>query len=409
MFLQYIFTAVIFFILLSFMKKTILIAFFLTVCLEVFAQKDTSKPDGYIPLFDNLTTPEEALPENFNGKFKTVSADDSTKNIDVVIENLKTLYNSGRFRESLEKAFVIKGRQYEEKLSKQQKEDFHKYAIASLKEMGYGKTSDSLMKIFCRQAPFYKIKDDDPVAFVSLKKNFISRPVFGVKVTISKVYPIVVLDTVYTVRAKDGKYIYSNFKASSSEIQAVFYPFENVSLSGGFAFSKFSYTRLEAGENVYFSYTEKDKFFSIPAEVSYIAPAVYGVVRPEFFAGIKYSVFYESTYSIKDLKRSEVVENKRLDSVYCEGRFKDQKSRFMTVYGGIRLNYEYHRFCAFAGLSYGFATKELRKPEDKYKNPELAVNHLFIPDAMRLNQISLSFGVKINMFYRTLPKYGYGY
>ncbi len=81
----------------------------------------------------------------------------------------------------------------------------------------------------------------------------------------------------------------------------------------------------------------------------------------------------------------------------------------MTVYGGIRLNYEYHRFCAFAGLSYGFATKELRKPEDKYKNHELAVNHLFVPDAMRLNQISLSFGVKINMFYRTLPKYGYGY
>ena len=393
------------------MKKNVFILLFLLLCAGLSAQTDTSRRGGYIPLFDNLSTPGETLPHVFNGRLRITDSGDSTEvSVANAVANLKTLYNAGRFRDALMYAFYVRKRKNGgEKFTKEESLDFHKYAIASMKELAFDKKADSLMKIFCRQNPFYKVKDNDPVAFVSLKENFISRPVFGIKVTMSKIYPVVVIDTVYTVRAKDGKYKYSNFNASSSEIQAVFYPAKNISISCGFAFSKFSYDRLEEGEDVSFGYSEWDKFFSIPLEMSYFLPKIFETVVPEVFAGVKYTDFYNSRYSTSDLKRSEIVVVKKLETVYCSGSFDNQSNSFFSVYGGIRLNYEYHRFGVFAGLSYGFATKELRKPEDKYKNPDLAVNHLFVPDAMRLNQISLSFGVKINMFYRTLSKYGYGY
>lgn len=392
------------------MKKLCFITAFLLSSFGVQAQTDTSKRDGYIPLFENLTTPGVPLPENFNGKIRVTNSADSTEiSVADAVENLRSLYNAGRFGEAFLYSFYVRMRKSRDKFTKEETETFHKYAIASMKEIGYDEKADSLIRIFCRQSPFYKTKKNDPSAFVKLKKNFETKPVFGVRVTISKVYPIVVLDTVYTVRAKDGKYKYSNFNASSSDIQAVYYPAKNISISGGLAFSKFSYERLEEGENVRFSYAEKDKFFCVPFEVSYSLPKIFGTVVPEVFAGVKYTDFYKSRYSTSDLKRSEIIEVKKFETLYCSGDFDNQKSHFMTVYGGIRLNYEYHRFCAFAGLSYGFAAKELRKPEDKYKNPDLAVNHLFVPDAMRLNQIALSFGVKVNMFYRTLAKYGYGY
>lgn len=392
------------------MKKFYFIAILFLVCFEVHAQRDTSKPEGYIPLFDNLTSPDEPLPEDFNGKVKTVdNGSDSVMSISTAVENLKTLYHSGRFRNAFGVALYIKEKQYSEKMSKTERTDFHKYAIASMKEMAFDKHADSLMKIFCSQSPFYKVKDDDPVAFVKLKEKFSTRPWFAIKVSISKIYPRVIIDTIYTMRTKNSEYKYSDFSASNYEIQLVFYPTTHLSISGGIALSKFGYTRTETDEKVNFTYREKDKFFSFPLEISYSAPSIYGIIKPEVFVGAKYTNFYDSHYTVKDGKRSEIAEVTALDLVECEGKAENQENSFVSLYGGLRLNYEYRRFSVFAGLTYGFATKELRDPKKKGNNTELAVHHLFVPDAMRLNQVSLNFGVKVNIFYRTKTKYGYGY
>ena len=393
------------------MKKIYLIAVLMLFCFEVFSQKDTSKPEGYIPLFDNLSSFGEDMPADFNGKLRTVNTDnDSIFSLNEAVDILKTLYHSGRFRDAFGIAIYIKLKQNDkEKFSKNDKIDFHKYGTAALKEMGYDKNADSLMRIFCNQWPFYKVKDNDPVAFVKLKEKFTTRPLFAVKASISKVYPRVILDTIYTLRTPKSEYKYSEFRGSNSEIQLVFYPTTHLSLSGGIEFSKFGYTRTETAEKVNFTYKEKDKFFSLPFEISYSAPSIYGIVKPEVFVGAKYTNFYDSHYTIKDGKRSEIAEVTALDMVECEGKAENQENSFLSLYGGLRLNYEYRRFSLFAGLSYGFATKELRDPKKKGNNTELAVHHLFVPDAMRLNQVGLNFGVKVNIFYRTKTKYGYGY
>jgi len=278
------------------MKKIYLIAVLMLFCFEVFSQKDTSKPEGYIPLFDNLSSFGEDMPADFNGKLRTVNTDnDSIFSLNEAVDILKTLYHSGRFRDAFGIAIYIKLKQNDkEKLSKNDKIDFHKYGTAALKEMGYDKNADSLMRIFCNQWPFYKVKDNDPVAFVKLKEKFTTRPWFAVKASISKVYPRVILDTIYTLRTPKSEYKYSEFSASNSEIQLVFYPTTHLSLSGGIEFSKFGYTRTETAEKVNFTYKEKDKFFSLPFEISYSAPSIYGIVKPEVFVGAKYTNFYDS-------------------------------------------------------------------------------------------------------------------
>ena len=392
------------------MKQYILLSILLLTWGAVAGQNDSSRHDGYIPLFDNLTSPDEALPDDFNGKLRSTNSNDSTEvTVEEAVENLRNLYNAGRFSESLAYAFYVRMRKRDDKFTKEETEEFHKYAIASMKEMGFDHKADSLMKIFCRQSPFYEVKATDPDAFVKLKDKFVTRPILGVRVWSSKDYPIITLDTVYTVRDKEVGYEYQNFKGSSFGADVVYYPIKNLEVSAGVMFSKLGFTRLERSQKLNFSYTENDRLISFPIEAGYCLKPFWGLVIPEFYVGARLSLLHKTTYEVSDQIIKLNAVGSTTEDVSCDGGFEDVKNSFVTLYGGFRLNYEIRRICFFAGAQYGTALKELRNPEDNYSNVELIVNHRFMPDAMRVGQISINLGVKVNLYYKTFAKYGYGY
>ena len=59
------------------------------------AQSDSSRHGGYIPLFDNLTSPDVPLPNDYNGKLRTTNSDSTQVSVEEAVENLRNLYNAG--------------------------------------------------------------------------------------------------------------------------------------------------------------------------------------------------------------------------------------------------------------------------------------------------------------------------
>gem|GEM_PF-4286073 len=139
------------------MKQYILISILLLTPLLMSAQSDSSRHGGYIPLFDNLTSPDVPLPNDYNGKLRTTNSDSTQVSGEEAVENLRNLYNAGRFSEALGYALYVRMRKHEDRFTKE---------------------------------------ETDPDAFVKLKAKFITRPLLGIRVSSSKDYPIITLDTV---------------------------------------------------------------------------------------------------------------------------------------------------------------------------------------------------------------------
>ena len=59
------------------------------------AQSDSSRHGGYIPLFDNLASPDVPLPNDYNGKLRTTNSDSTQVSVEEAVENLRNLYNAG--------------------------------------------------------------------------------------------------------------------------------------------------------------------------------------------------------------------------------------------------------------------------------------------------------------------------
>lgn len=83
-------------------------------------QNDTTRHGGYIPLFDNLTSPDVPLPNDYNGKLRTTNSDSTQVSVDEAVENLRNLYNAGRFSEALGYALYVRMRKHEDRFTKEE-------------------------------------------------------------------------------------------------------------------------------------------------------------------------------------------------------------------------------------------------------------------------------------------------
>ena len=395
------------------MKGIVLIAVLLTMSLGVFAQADTSGRGGYVPIFDNLTTPGVPLPDDYNGKLRLTDSGDSTEvSIDEAVQNIKILYDAGRFNEALWYAYYVRTRKNDakDKFSKLQTETLRKYSLASFVEMGYNRMADSLIVLFCNRNPFYKVKDGDPDAFVKLKEKFYSRPWLSIRASISKIYPVIAIDTVYGLRASDGSFNYGSIKSRSDQFDVIFYPHRNIALSAGCARSILEYSRQETGENVFFRYKENDQILSFPVELAYCFFTRRNIVTPEIYAGAKISTLSHSEYEVADLIRTKDVLNGNLpDTARYTGTHSKEKKIFASIFAGARISYNYRRFSVFVGFDYTQALGELRDPQRKYSDTKLLVSSQYTPDAIKVSQMAMTVGLKVSLFYKTYAKYGYGY
>jgi hypothetical protein len=48
-------------------------------------------------------------------------------------------------------------------------------------------------------------------------------------------------------------------------------------------------------------------------------------------------------------------------------------------------------------------------PSKKYHNYDLLYQNLYVPDMFRMLEYTVKFGIKINLQYKTIAKFNYGY
>jgi hypothetical protein len=79
------------------------------------------------------------------------------------------------------------------------------------------------------------------------------------------------------------------------------------------------------------------------------------------------------------------------------------------VLGGVRLSYNIHRLTLFGEVCMSMDTKTFYDTKKQYLHPDIVYKHLYIPDVFYIREMSLSLGVKLNLKYKTVAKFHYGY
>ena len=378
-----------------------LLFFALIIALTVNAQ-DKGKN---IPLFDNIQSDDANIPAMYNNELK-IAVPQSYSDIKVseAISVLKSLYSAGKITEAIEFSELI---QKHFRRSDDQGCDYMIYKLSALKDGGFDHQADSMVLSFRKKFPFYKIKKEDPLVFKNLMTNYYTRPLFSVGVSVSKLFPILKIDTVYSIPGGDTvkNLEYKNFKYSMDEFSIQWYVTQKFSVTVSAAHSRLEFTRT-AG---YMTHTEKTNCVSFPINFGYtLRPVIIDELTPEVFVGIRPGFVYQKSYDVSGFAQK----NKNFDELDTVSSFYQNRHKQFncTAIAGARLNYQLRRFCFFVQWHFGYTLNRFTNPKERYAVKELAFNNAIVPDAARLLETGMSAGFKVNFCYKTFAKYNdYGY
>jgi len=379
-----------------------LLFFALIIALTVNAQ-DKGKN---IPLFDNIQSDDANIPAMYNNELK-IAVPQSYSDIKVseAISVLKSLYSAGKITEAIEFSELI---QKHFRRSDDQGRDYMIYKLSALKDGGFDHQADSMVLSFRKKFPFYKIKKDDPLVFKNLMTNYYTRPLFSFGVSVSKLFPTLKIDTVYSMPGGDTvkNLEYKDFKYIMNDLSIQWYATQKFSVSIAVAYSMIEFTRT-AG---YMTHTEKTNYLAFPVKFGYaLRPVIINELTPEVFVGLSPGLKYKKTYDVSGFAKK----NKPFDadpdtvSTFYQNRHKQFNC---TAIVGARLNYQLKRFCFFVQWHCGCALNSFTDPKERYAEKGLAFNNEIVSDAARLLETGISAGFKVNFCYKTFPKYDdYGY
>ncbi len=386
------------------LKKIYILIFLLTTLAAAYAQ-DNGKG---IPLFDNIQSDDKnGVKTEYDTELKVAVPQslDAVK-VSETVNTMKSLYNAGKVAEVIQLAELRK--QFFRHKDKEMCE-FMIYRLSALKDGGFDRKADSLTISFRKKFPFYKIAKSDPKVFRDLMQNYYTRPVFAFGAAVSKLYPMIKIDTVFNIAQDDtAKRIkYSDMKYRMSEVFLQWYITQNFSMTVSAAFSTLEYTRRSGNT----AYTDKTSFFYIPARFSYAFRPIFtdGLV-PEIFLGAKNGFVrkkeYQAEVSVVE-ERGDEKTTSLFQSAYrpCQ----DGKYFNCTIFGGARLNYNFNRFCVFIEGSYGSALKPLAGHRQRNDDGGMSLATGIVPDVVRVRESGISAGVKVNFLYRTFTRHDYGY
>ncbi|MBR6278058.1 MAG: outer membrane beta-barrel protein [Bacteroidales bacterium] len=381
------------------------------LCVKISnAQEDTLKTtDKYIPIFENLQSDdrvedgEEVETGIFNAHGHTFRVDDSTTQTDLLLLKLRHNYSAGKYPDALEAARKIAANS---KLSNEENNYFLRYYIAVLKEAGYDKEADSMTVLFTKKYPFYKIKDEDPVSFQQLTENYYTRPRIGVWLSFGAIDPHISVDTIHIIG--DTTKIspkYSEDESISFETGLQFYLTKYLSLSLASRYSKTKYTRNEEHEMTKFIYSETNKIISFPINAICTIPTKKEKWVPEFMLGAELNYIFSSKYEAA----TQYGENQQYAATKEKIDLKEKNKLNYSASLGARINFNYKRLTFFAEASASYTIKPFNNPKYNQNNKNLVFNQLYIPDAIHLAYLRTQMGIKINLWYKTVAKYGYGH
>ena len=386
------------------MKRFLVILSLLTAfCINAQAQQDTSRRNGYLPLYDNLQSDTDNTTDPTSQKY----SDDKESPTGEALRALQRYYNAGKYPEALRQSQQIRENHH---LNSSENERYLRYTIASYKEMAYDEEADSVMKIFTKKYPFYELNSDDPVSFQEVFKNYNTIPRISLFFNFQWTGTNVLIDSIFP-RADTAKIIpeYDNPKTNNFEIGVQFGFNERFSMTASVKTLNLGTTRTEDYGTTKFYYKETDTYLSIPLMFyfrtwqvtlltkNYVAYLGFGgsfdyLINAEYQA---YTWFGENT--------SYTVSNKKID------RIEKNKINFSGIANG-RISWVFkNRFSIFYELSAQIMARPVNNPNHRYHNSDLVFNQVYVPDAIHLFMVHNKWGVSYNLRYKTLPKYNYGY
>ncbi|MCR5454830.1 MAG: hypothetical protein K6F33_07585 [Bacteroidales bacterium] len=319
---------------------------------------------------------------------------------------LQRLYLAGKYDDAIKLSQDIHDNYH---LAPEDEADRHKYTIASLKEMEYNEQADSMAKVFLGKNPFYKVKSSDPVPFKDIISNYYTAPQFSIWLSGGQALPSPVLDTVHviidTINPKP-EYDGQEFSSVTFQLGLEYHPWKFLSVAVAPTYTKYKYARtIDRTSRTTFNYEETDQILSVPLRIEgYLFTGEEKWV-PSLYLGAKFKYIFKATYNAYNLSEGDskyVLEDKELD-------LDDKNQINFAILGGIRLSYNYRRITIFGDLGLAYDLKPFNNPKAAMSNNELAYSYMYIPDIFHIIEPSAMIGIKVNLKYKTIAKYGYGH
>ena len=377
-----------------------------TFCMaEAVAQSDSSRNKGYFPIFDNLQSDDDNGTANETNRNTDNTVADPHYQLGEDLRTLERYYNAGKYPDAINKSKQIK---QQHRLNNEDNETYLRYTISSYKEMAYNREADSLMKIFTKKYPFYKLRNNDPVAFKDVFNCYYTRPQLSIWAKGGRSTTSVLIDTVYTIAdTTQTEPSYSDVKAQTFEIGLQFYLTRRFSAAVSLNYwgSELSRVQSYGNSSTKFFYKESNDYISIPVFLIFNTSIEKINFINELMLGGSVDILFQSKYEAF----SWFGDNSQYTITEREADLEDKTSVNYSLRIADRLNFNVKRFTFFVEPQLFLQMKPHNKSDRKYSNSDLVYNNLFVPDAIHLLTTQLNFGVKMHLFYKTIAKFGYGY
>ena len=324
--------------------------------------------------------------------------------VETGLQTLQSLYFAGKYRDVLSQSQKIHDSLH---LSKDENLLRLKYTIASFREMEYDREADSLAKIFLQKDPFYSVSNTDLVPFREVLDNYYTKPQFSVWVAAGQAFAGTYMDTICSIvdtifNSRTPDYSMNGFVM---QVGFEYRPFKLFSISFSPSFTTYSISRsIKRSNMATFYYEESSHVLTLPLYVEsglylgreIFVPSIYAGAQMKYIINSQYTAFTEIASVYTDIP--EYKDN------------TDLKNRLnYSFLGGIRLNFNHRRMTYFADLGVSLDMLTYNNPEKKYSNYDLLYQHFHVPDIFQMFEYAVKIGVKVNLKYKTIAKYNYGY
>lgn len=351
-----------------------------------------------LPLYKNAVSDD--LPTDPN-TIKTSS--ETTDTVAQKIRMLSSYYLSGKYNEALKLSKQIFSKY---KLPKNELQYCQKYTISALKDLEYNREADSITKVFLQKNPFYKPTWYDPATFQGALENYYTMPKFSLWLSTGRAQTNIKLDTVY-VTATDTLQKTPDYKFNNNFIQIglEYHPIKWLSVSLAPTLYLCDYTRtIKRHEFATYHYKEKYNVFGLPLRIEAGLYRKREIVVPSVYLGIQTKYFINAEYkSYTDIIgiRSLIPE--------MESSIDDKNRLNYSIFGGSRLSINIKRLTYFAEITLSRDMKTFNNSNKQYAHNTVAYKDLYIGDAFHITEMHWMLGFKVNLQYKTVAKYGYGY
>ncbi len=396
------------------MMKTLLKIFISAVLMAAAPLAGTAQVDA--PLYQNVISDDvnaqiDTSSHGYKPKKAELKATDNDTQIQAgddigeLLRRLNRLYDAGKYDEAISLSKSI--HENFKSLNVNDESRRQMFTIASFKDMEYNEKADSATKRFIRRNPFYEPQSSDPVSFKECHGNYNTIPRFSIWVAFGQSIAIPHLDTVHVIT--DTASIKPNYDTDNSETMQIgfeYHPWEFLSIAVAPTYSKYQYSRsTERSKLATFHYDESSKIFSVPLRIEgYLVTGKKKWV-PSLYAGASVKYIFKSTYNAY----TQTVGDPKYRIDNKEHNLDDKTKINYAILCGARLSFNYRRITIFGDAGLSLDQKPFNNPDAAYSNSYLAYDKMYIPDIFHIIELSATIGIKVNLMYKTIAKYGYGH